>query len=87
MLLQFRMEISSKKCCEKFETLFTKKTGLKEYNKSEKDIYHLLNKYGNERKAVKSAKQRYFSKNEDCCKPSDLEGCTTVYQLVEELVI
>jgi len=54
------MEISSKKCCEKFETLFTKKTGLKEYNKSEKDIYHLLNKYGNERKAVKSAKQRYL---------------------------
>jgi hypothetical protein len=75
----------SKLCCQRFEEIFVKKTNKKEYDKGDESIYRTLIEFGNEETALKRAREIYNSKNVGSCKPSQLEGCTSVYLLVEEI--
>ncbi len=72
-------------CCKKFAETFKKHTGL-DYSKSEDDLYQLLVKSGDERKAIEMAKKTFDQHIKDeKSKPSEMTPCTTVYQLVEEI--
>lgn len=67
------------------KSFFTKKTGQK-YSKSDEGLYEKISRTGNEEKALKIAAQKY----EQCIRegksiPSQMNPCTTVYQLVEEI--
>ena len=72
-------------CCNGFAQTFRRVTGQK-YIKSDKDIYVKLNRYGNERQAIKLAEQKYnqhiLSGNK---KPTDMCPCTTLHCLVREI--
>lgn len=72
-------------CCNGFATTFERLTGQK-YVKSDPDIYKKLNRFGNERQAVKIAKQKYEAhlRNEKK-KPSEMLPCTTIHMLVGEI--
>lgn len=75
----------SVKCCEEFERVFTLRTKTN-YEKSDKQIYEKLCRYGNERKALQLAE----SKHKQCIrdgkkKQSEMIPCTTVYILVNEI--
>ena len=57
-----------------------------EYQKSNKQIYTLLNRYGDEKKAVEIAENRLRQYQKDGFeKPSDMCPCTTVQQLIGEI--
>ena len=72
-------------CCRGFAGAFEKRTGL-EYQKSNKQIYTLLNRYGDEKKAVEIAENRLRQYQKDGFeKPSDMCPCTTVQQLIGEI--
>lgn len=72
-------------CCREFADTFQKKTG-QTYKKSNKQIYALLNRFGNEDEAIRIAESRYEQYIKDGIKkPSDMCPCTTVYQLVAEI--
>ena len=72
-------------CCSSFADTFKKKTGQR-YIKSNKQIYQLLNQYGNEKRAIEIAKKRFKQyKNDNINKPSNMCPCTTVYNLIEEI--
>lgn len=75
----------SVKCCDEFERAFAQKTKM-EYEKSDKNIYEKLCKYGDEKKAL----QLVESKHQQCERegkkiPSEMVPCTTVYILVNEI--
>lgn len=77
--------ISSTQCCEAFSKLFFSKTGI-EYDKSDKNIYNLLTKYGNEEKAIEMASSRIKHHiHSGNSKPSEMCPCTTLFLLVEEI--
>lgn len=72
-------------CCREFANMFEKKTG-QEYKKSSSQIYTMLNRYGDEKEAIKIAESRlaqYLRDGMD--KPSEMCPCTTVHKLVEEV--
>lgn len=72
-------------CCKGFEDTFKKKSGQK-YEKSDKDIYAKLERYGEEKTAIDIAKQKYNEQTRNCNKkPSEMCPCTTVHILVEEI--
>ena len=74
----------SQKCCETFEKIFKENTD-KNYEKSEKKIYNILCKKGDENKAIQRAREKYYQVRKEYSQPSKMIGCTTVYKLVEEL--
>ena len=77
--------ISSTQCCESFSKLFFSRTGV-EYEKSDKNIYSLLTKYGNESQAIKMAASRmHHHIRSGNSKPSAMCPGTTLYLLVEEI--
>lgn len=74
----------SQKCCETFEKIFKENTD-KNYEKSEEKIYNILCKKGDENKAIQRAREKYHQVRKEYSQPSKMIGCTTVYNLVEEL--
>lgn len=72
-------------CCREFANIFEKKTG-QEYKKSSSQIYSMLNRYGNEKEAVKIADSRLTQYLRDGLdRPSEMCPCTTVYRLIDEI--
>ena len=72
-------------CCREFGITFEKKTG-QEYQKSNRQIYDLLSRYGNEDEAILIAENRLQQYLRDgICKPSEMCPCTTVQHLVDEI--
>lgn len=72
-------------CCDGFATTFECITGQK-YVKSDPDIYKKLNRFGDEKRAIKIAKQKHKAHLRDEKKiPSEMSPCTTVHLLVEEI--
>ena len=72
-------------CCREFSNTFEKKTG-QEYKKSSKQIYTMLNRYGNETEAIRIAESRLAQYLRDGInKPSEMSPCTTVHRLVDEI--
>ncbi len=72
-------------CCREFANVFLKKSG-QEYKKSNRQIYAMLNRYGDEEEAIRIAESRlaqYLKNGMD--KPSEMCPCTTVHKLVEEI--
>lgn len=74
------------KCTERFALLLKNRCNVREYDKADKNLRKILLQYGSEEKAVKLAEQKYKSACSNYEKPSDMVGCTTVYQLVRELL-
>lgn len=74
-----------KQCEESFKKLLVKYTSKKEYKKSDRDLYAVLVKSGDENGAIQLAERRYENFRRKMMKPSEMLGCTTVYQLVREL--
>ena len=75
----------SGKCCEKFATLYYKKTG-QQYDKADEDLYRRIAESGDEMKAITVAER----KHEQCIRngyrvPSEMCPCTTVYRLIGEI--
>lgn len=78
--------ISSKKCCEHFAEQYKKKTG-KVYSKSDKQIYSILNKYGNQNKAIELAETCLKNhKNANRNLPSEMIPSTTLHKLIKNIV-
>lgn len=72
-------------CCRQFSDTFQKKTKL-EYRKSNKKIYEVLNRYGDERRAISIAEQRLIQLEKDGLKkPSEMYSCTTLHRLIKEI--
>ena len=72
-------------CCERFAEKFEKVTGQK-YLKKDKDIYRKLVKYGDEEKAILTAKKCYKKCIADGKKyPSEMWPASMIYELVEEI--
>lgn len=72
-------------CCREFANTFEKKTGQK-YKKSSKQIYTMLNRYGDEAAAIKRAESRLAQYlTDEINKPSKMCPCTTIHRLVEEI--
>lgn len=72
-------------CCRKFAETFKQRTG-QEYHKDNPQIYAVLNRFGDESKAIHIAENRvlgYLKNGID--KPSEMCPCTTVYELVNEI--
>ena len=73
---------NSKECTSAFSRLLKSRTG-KEYEKNDKEIYSKLIQYGNETKAIQTAKTRMINFGKE--KPSKMDSCTTVWEIVEEI--
>lgn len=72
-------------CCQKFAELYKRKTG-REYSKADKDIYALLNRYGDEQKAIEIAEKRYQKHVKDGnTVPSEMCPCTALHRLIDEI--
>lgn len=72
-------------CCRGFSSTFEKRTG-QEYQKSSKQIYFLLNRYGDEKRAVEIAENRFMQYlNDGFIKPSEMCPCTTIQHLIDEI--
>lgn len=72
-------------CCRDFADIFSRKTG-KEYKKSDPQIFELLNRYGDEDKAIQIAEQRlngHVRAGET--KPSAMNPGTTLHRLIGEI--
>lgn len=72
-------------CCREFAATFEKKTG-QEYKKSNRQIYAMLNRYGNEAEAIRTVESRlrqYLQNGTES--PSEMCPCTTVHRLVDEI--
>ena len=72
-------------CCRKFAETFKQRTG-QEYHKDNPQIYAVLNRFGNESKAIQIAEKRFQEhlKN-DAKKQSEMCPCTTLHELVNEI--
>lgn len=75
---------TSEECWKRFAKLFKQKTG-KEYKKANTDIYNLLKEYGDEEKAIDRARYRHNEFKENVNKTSEMNPCSTVYLLVDEI--
>lgn len=72
-------------CCNGFERTF-EQTTKQRYKKSDPSIYEKLNRYGDEKKAIRIAKQKLQEHGFNCKdKPSDMSPGTTVHLLVDEI--
>ena len=72
-------------CCRKFAETFKQRTD-QEYHKDNLQIYTVLNRFGDESKAIQIAESRlqgYLKYGID--KPSEMCPCTTLQQLVNEI--
>lgn len=72
-------------CCREFAADFERRTG-QEYKKSNRSIYRILNRFGDEREAVKTARlwhERFLREGNQ--RPSEMCPCTTLYLFVEEI--
>lgn len=76
---------SSQQCCSQFARLFSD-CAHREYKKSDPDLYSTLCRRGDEGQAVQLAQKRYQTKCRDSDNPEDMTACTTVYQLVDEIL-
>lgn len=73
-------------CCQRFAEIFEKRTGQK-YEKSNRQNYNFLTRYGDENKAIKIAEeklQHYLSNGQ--VTPSKMCPCTTLHHLVDEIL-
>lgn len=75
---------TSEACWKHFAKVFKQKTG-KDYKKSDVEIYNLLRRYGDEDAAIVRAKNKYNSLKNTKDNPSDMNPCSTVYLLVDEI--
>lgn len=74
--------MDSKQCCNRFAETFERETG-REYSKSDEQLYELLNRYGDEEKAIKLAEDRIRSYEDGgISKPSEMCPGTKIYLLV-----
>lgn len=72
-------------CCRKYSETFEQKTG-QEYRKDNPQIYAVLNRFGDETKAIQIAENRLQGYlKDDIDKPSKMLPCTTVHKLVSEI--
>lgn len=72
-------------CCSEFGRVYEAKTGQK-YSKADEQIYAKLCKYGDEEKAIQTARQKLEQCiREEKTKPSETCPCTTVHELVGEI--
>lgn len=72
-------------CCRKFGETFKRKTG-QEYHKDNRQIYAMLNRFGNESKAIQIADKRFHEYLQNGVeKPSEMCPCTTIQKLVSEI--
>lgn len=74
-------------CCRKFGETFKHRTG-QEYHKDSQHIYAVLNRFGDESKAIQNAEMRlqgYFKDGID--RPSEMCPCTTLHKLVGEIIM
>ncbi len=77
--------LDSVKCCEGFSKKYSRVLHQK-YEKSDVDIYDKLNRYGNEKEAIKRSKERLIShRNNGKIKPSEMCPCSTLHIIVEEI--
>jgi len=73
----------SSQCIHTFRTAFLRQTG-QEYLKVDEGIYRKLCKFGDEKAAIRIAKDRY-QHHEAGLKPSDMLSTTTLYMLIDEI--
>lgn len=72
-------------CCRKFGETFKQRTG-QEYHKDSRQIYAVLNRFGDEVKAIQIAESRLQGHLKDGIdRPSEMCPCTTVHTLVNEI--
>lgn len=76
--------LDSVSCCHNFSQTFEKKTQ-KEYDKANKQIYEILNRYGDEKQALHRAELRLQEHLKRNTTPSNMYPCTTVHRLVDEI--
>ena len=75
----------SKQCWLRFAETYNRVTGL-EYNKSDEHIYEIMNKYGDEEKAIEIAQLRINSYlDSGIYNPSDMCPGTTLFLLVKDI--
>ena len=75
----------SKQCWNRFAETYARRTGL-EYLKADEHIYDILNRYGDEEKAIDIAEKRLKAHRESGVnKPSKMVPATTLHQLVDEI--
>ena len=74
------------KCTERFAELLKSKCHINEYHKADTKLREKLLRYGSEEAAIQMAARKHKSALREYENPSDMIGCTTVYQLVRELL-
>lgn len=75
----------SKQCWNRFAEAYERRTGL-EYSKSNEHIYNILNRYGDEEKAIDVAERRLRAHRESGInKPSEMVPATTLHHLADEI--
>lgn len=75
----------SKQCWHRFAETYERRTGL-EYSKADEHIYDILNRYGDEEKAIDMAEKRLRAHRESGInKPSEMVPATTLHHLVNEI--
>ncbi|MCL2814739.1 MAG: RloB family protein [Oscillospiraceae bacterium] len=78
------MQQTSTQCNTDFEKAFQANTKQK-YDKSDKDNYKKLCRFGNELDAIKIAELRHRQQCDNCTKPSDMLSTSTLYLLIGEI--
>lgn len=73
-------------CTERFAELLKNRCHMKEYHKADIHLREKLLRYGSEEVAIQMADRKYKSASRRYENPSSMIGCTTVYQLVQELL-
>lgn len=77
--------LNSTKCCNGFSEKYARITG-QPYKKSDPDIYDKLNRFGDEQNAIHIAELKIIQHQRDCKhKPSQMQPCTTLHELVKEI--
>lgn len=77
--------INAKSCIDNFKKVF-EKIVKKPYKKNDKEIYRLLRQFGDEEEAIRLSRNRYNDYlSDECKKPSNMNGATRVFELVEEI--
>ena len=77
----------SSACCNEFNELFKKHYGY-EYDKADRDIFEKLRTKGDLEQAITIAQSRYKQHLRDKadCSPSDYIPCTTMHEVVSEIL-
>lgn len=74
------------KCTKRFAELLRNRCHINEYHKADIHLREKLLRYGSEDEAIRKADSKYKSALRRYENPSNMIGCTTVYQLVRELL-